>query len=514
MIELVKSFGDTDFVVDVVDIESFASITAHGYRGGPFVIEAADAVVALPIILAWQTGHVTTVHEATAGFSGTIARALIAAPTIALFADGNEDIAFGYLNAAGIPDSTGAAWADGSPDTLTVDDIRGPTDTVHDDGALFDEDGDPAFCELMSMHWGVGDREDPGGEEVVAEVRSFLNYRTHFFAQCQAVNAFENAINGRFLTRNGFEISGDPTPLVFINSWYTFAQMDGSFETVGGSERSYSLPPGDTYLDTNIVMITADTSPLAGSSDLWMTGYLDGRCEMGGDPETECTESVGKISYLGGHQYETRTPMSTNPATQGARLFLNSVFEADCVIMETPLDTDGDGIPDDEELEIGTDPYDADSDDDGVPDGDEPDYDEDTDGDGLINALDPDSDNDGILDGTEMGVTEPGDDTDTSVGNFVPDEDPSTTTDPLDADTDGGGTEDGDEDTNHDGAVDEGECDPNDPSDDAECWSDDGLLASSGSGCACNLLPRAAPPVATLLAVALLAIFLLLRRRR
>ena len=32
------------------------------------------------------------------------------------------------------------------------------------------------------------------GHEVVAEVRSFLNYPTHFFAECQAVNAYENTV--------------------------------------------------------------------------------------------------------------------------------------------------------------------------------------------------------------------------------------------------------------------------------------------------------------------------------
>ena len=92
--------------------------------------------------------------------------------------------------------------------------------------------------------------------------------------------------------------------------------------------------------------------------------------------------------------------------------------------------------------------------------------------------------------------------------------DPSTTTSPVNPDTDGGGTPDGDEDGDHDGEIDEGECDPNDPSDDADCRSDDGLLASSGSGCACSILPRAAPPIAAFLALALIALVLRLGRKR
>jgi hypothetical protein len=137
-------------------------------------------------------------------------------------------------------------------------------------------------------------------------------------------------------------------------------------------------------------------------------------------------------------------------------------------------DRDGDGLPDAEEEAAGTDPDDADSDDDGVLDGDEPRWDEDTDGDGLINALDPDSDNDGILDGTELGVTAAAEDTEEAAGHFVPDADPSTTTDPLDADTDDGGVDDGAEDPNHNGAIDAGELDPNAPADDVAPMDTDG----------------------------------------
>ena len=63
-----------------------------------------------------------------------------------------------------------------------------------------------------------------------------------------------------------------------------------------------------------------------------------------------------------------------------------------------PLDSDGDGLPDDVELAIGTDPFLADSDGDGIPDGIEvgdPQAPRDSDGDGIIDALDPDDDGDG-----------------------------------------------------------------------------------------------------------------------
>ena len=71
------------------------------------------------------------------------------------------------------------------------------------------------------------------------------------------------------------------------------------------------------------------------------------------------------------------------------------------------MDTDGDGLTDDDEINIyGTNPNDPDTDGDGINDGDEVefwgyDWDMDFDNDGIINILDPDSDNDGFSDGTE-----------------------------------------------------------------------------------------------------------------
>ncbi len=139
-------------------------------------------------------------------------------------------------------------------------------------------------------------------------------------------------------------------------------------------------------------------------------------------------------------------------------------------------DTDGDGLSDDQEKLIGTDPNDADSDDDGVIDGDEPKPDEDTDGDGLINALDPDSDNDGLFDGTELGKDCSNSATDAAAGACRADADATTTTDPLNADTDGGGVNDGAEDANLDGKVDSGEQDPTtgNDADDANVTDTDG----------------------------------------
>jgi uncharacterized repeat protein (TIGR01451 family) len=139
-------------------------------------------------------------------------------------------------------------------------------------------------------------------------------------------------------------------------------------------------------------------------------------------------------------------------------------------------DTDGDGLSDDLELRVGSAPDDADSDDDGLRDGDEPNPLDDQDGDRLINLLDPDSDGDGLPDGLERGKTcdEPATDKDKKL--CIADADRgATTTGVLNDDTDFGGVSDGVEDVNHNGRVDPGEINPNDPTDDivgSNCQSD------------------------------------------
>ena len=129
-------------------------------------------------------------------------------------------------------------------------------------------------------------------------------------------------------------------------------------------------------------------------------------------------------------------------------------------------DSDGDGLTDELENTMCTDPLDADTDDDGIPDG----YEH------YNYGTDPcvvDTDGDGIQDGTELGYTldDIWPDTDTNI--FQPDLDPTTTTDPLNVDSDGDGIEDGIEDPNHNGKMDEGETNPSDSDTDSDGILDD-----------------------------------------
>ncbi|MFH0900666.1 MAG: MopE-related protein [Pseudomonadota bacterium] len=438
---------------------SGTAVPQHAYRGGPFVIDEPDSAAAKAVIDTWRVDFpapVVAVHESSAPFTGHVKLRLVAAPTVAMVADGFQKVARAYMKAAGIPDSTGdLAWADASADmldeaelagatigpdiaevgaptvsvvgtagsttwsyvvvaidafgrtagvnvgtttsgnalldgtnynrlswsavqyatgyevyrvaagggtpattglagstakgTLTFNDtgkaangvappVANTTGANHRDGALFDGDGNPAYCQIMSMHWTDWKAaEEPVLQEIVEEYRAFLQFPVHLFAECQAVNAIEN--HGHFLTDKGFYIGGKPNAWDHYNSDLPFAQMDGVFpKSVGGSEPTYSICDPDNpttvcsrYLDVDIVMITEAGTP-TGVNDVWMTGYYGGECSI----LSEYCDPVlaqGKVSYLGGHEYDgcdLTLPVSECAAAQGVRLFLNALFEAPC----------------------------------------------------------------------------------------------------------------------------------------------------------------------------------------
>ena len=143
----------------------------------------------------------------------------------------------------------------------------------------------------------------------------------------------------------------------------------------------------------------------------------------------------------------------------------------DPVDFDGPLaDADGDGLTNQEEVDLGTNPYDADSDQDGMPDSGES---GDTDGDDIPDALDPDDDGDGIPSAVEGDLDLDGDGSPNRV----------------DDDSDGDGVSDADEgataDSDCDGILDWG--DPDDA--DGVCGTGgDTVEINTGTGCegGCN----------------------------
>ena len=152
------------------------------------------------------------------------------------------------------------------------------------------------------------------------------------------------------------------------------------------------------------------------------------------DPEAKTIS--GTPTELGDFPVEVT---ATNGDVSETQKFTIRVIAADVA------DTDGDGLTDDEEKDLGTDPKNPDSDGDGVNDGQEKidgtdPKNPDTDGDGLTDGEEkehgtdpknPDTDGDGLKDGDEVNRKD-------EDGNPAP-------TDPTKEDTDGDGINDGDE---------------------------------------------------------------------
>jgi len=329
-----KDPGDSDFTASSLDHRTGGAIGSHDYRGGPFVVDVLDANEALPIIDTWQAqiGDATEIHETTADFDGYVRKQLIAAPKIAMLADGFQAVARGYMEAAGIPDDEDTGWDDTCVDMLTPAEVAGPTTISSDDGELFDADGVPAFCQLVTANWAEADALTLTGLEAISEIREFLEEPVHLFAASESVIAIENSVNGRFLTASGLDVGAEPTAWTLNQAELPFAQLDGSFVSASGSFPSYSLPPGDMYRDEDGILI-ADSGTGLGINDVWLTAFRDGGCSVlneNCDPDGALGLAQGKVSYLGGATYGVATPISSNPGTQGARLFLNSLFDADC----------------------------------------------------------------------------------------------------------------------------------------------------------------------------------------
>jgi hypothetical protein len=327
-----KTYGGVDFRATAVDLQSGAPIVDNDYRGGPFVVDALSVSAALPRVLAWQAAHPeVTVHLAREAFAADAATELRFPPNVAVVAAGGEADAFTYLNAAGIPMSNGDGWppyADWTgayacpgtfccPDCLAPALLEGATSAHHDDGALFDGEGVPRYCHLVAM--GLPGSTAKG--EVIAEVRSFLEFPVSLFATSQAVVEFENDTHGRFLTTAGLDPQGPSSRVDYFASDDPTAQADGEFQNSGGGAAAYALASGSSYFDGSFPRVSrAGTSP--GVGDVMIGGNLLGNPEK------------GKVTYLGGKAYEVALPISKKPKSQGVRYFLDSVFASPCVASE------------------------------------------------------------------------------------------------------------------------------------------------------------------------------------
>ena len=99
--------------------------------------------------------------------------------------------------------------------------------------------------------------------------------------------------------------------------------MDGTFEVDTGAEDSLKAPGG---YKAGVTTLINDSSATLLRRIVLLNGRMDG------------SNSNGQVTYLGGHDYSTSLPITSNPQTNGVRIFLNAIFAADCALSSSQGD--------------------------------------------------------------------------------------------------------------------------------------------------------------------------------
>jgi hypothetical protein len=279
----------------------------------------------------------------------------------------------------------------------------------------------------------------------------------------------------------GYEIDADGA----LDTYEYLILVDGvGADTVTWQHNTVQETLDDPSDEAEIILQTY-TPP----DDFWHV--QDAGSSMGGDPDFFLTVAV-PLADLAAASIPTDEPVVLWAGTSNSVQALNVDFAChdnstgephlsdtgpDPVYPDPDLDRDGDGLTNDEETRLGTDPDNPDSDGDGISDFEETDGGTavDTDGDGVIDALDLDSDDDGYPDEDEGTVDRngngipayrdpaegPGTDDDLDGDGLTNDVEGTIGTDPEDSDSDGDTISDFEEtdggtavDTDGDGVID------------------------------------------------------------
>ncbi|RDH80768.1 MAG: hypothetical protein DIZ80_17230 [endosymbiont of Galathealinum brachiosum] len=163
---------------------------------------------------------------------------------------------------------------------------------------------------------------------------------------------------------------------------------------------------GSAVITTSVISASINSISADGTSTSIITVQLkdaNGNVLSSGGDSVLLNTTLGSLGLVTDQLDGTYRATLTSGTTAGSATITgtlngNAISNNASVVFISILDTDGDGIIDD---------IDIDDDNDGIPDSLEGDGITDSDGDGIVDSLDLDSDNDGITDLMESGITNP-----------------------------------------------------------------------------------------------------------
>jgi uncharacterized repeat protein (TIGR01451 family) len=347
-----KSFDGIDFTASAIDVKLYNNISNHGYSGGPFIIDSADAAKAIPIIELWWARHNNQpiVHQATASFSANVDIILRSPPRIAN-EETNAGIAINYYNVAGIPDLNGKPWTKDSPNILSQVEIangglftRGACSQRNFDVFVTPHNGGYSYSLTDSANLGT---------RTYAELDYFVHQGGGWIALCHSILSNENAIanlynngspavkalfkatgGGGFLTKTGFpSIANKGGTWTVTEPTLPIAQAvltNGLQGIPGGSVKTWDRDVVSYHGETELVAHFADGAKIY---DWAINGVAhDGT-------------TLGKVTFLGGHTFSTSLPYSGNSQAPYLRFFYNALFFNGAAVAKLDLITSPEAVP-------------------------------------------------------------------------------------------------------------------------------------------------------------------------
>jgi len=289
------------------------------YAGGVFIVEEEDAAAAKALIDSKDWLKVK-VHQALTPFAAPVFREMLGTPPkIALMNNdedktkGNAQILEAYLRLAGLCTDT--------YEVVTPYEIAG---IAPDGSSMPSKLRTGGYDFLWAPHWTGydkydGDFDNDGTadvEEIVSEIKLFLESGKGLLAECASIETFEHSVNGHFLSTKGFghnEGTNDETRVIYNDVTSANSQIgDFAYEPEGGHLHNWrpyhsgddynfkdeepDVSGGDSAYVSTVSRFTVDDTNDNGLVDDTDWDYYVGGYAYG-------DTNNGYVVYLGGHKY-------------------------------------------------------------------------------------------------------------------------------------------------------------------------------------------------------------------